>query len=232
MASDLFLIDDVVSSDIDVDLQFLSDAFSPFSDSSLDFLQAIQDDSVKEKPEDEVETEAQVVEQAVPSVPVQHSSPPSREMEGLSLQLAVEENGTGFATGFAGLSGLDDVKAEQRGREVSMEECLYNPFLGAHSYGGDESAVRMMQRSFSSHSFDGRRGFLFHPGFDAIPGSPNFQNPIISSPENFLFNGHMRRVCSAGDLQVRFLSVFTFPPSLPTFFALALENNITEIENK
>ncbi|KAL6349501.1 hypothetical protein AAG906_034158 [Vitis piasezkii] len=205
MASDLFLIDDVVSSDIDVDLQFLSDAFSPFSDSPLDFLQAIQDDPVKEKPEDEVEVEAeaQVVEQAVPSVPMLHSSPPSREMESLSLRrsthLAVVENGTGLASGFVGLSGLDAVKPEQRG--VSLEECFYNPVFGAHSYGGDESAARMMQRSFSSHSFDGRRGFLFQPGFNAPPGSPNFQNPIIRSPENLFFNGHMRRVCSAGDLQ-------------------------------
>ncbi|RVW43249.1 hypothetical protein CK203_096025 [Vitis vinifera] len=174
MASDLFLIDDVVSSDIDVDLQFLSDAFSPFSDSPLDFLQAIQDDPVKEKPEDEV----------------------SREMESLSLRrsthLAVVENGTGLASGFVGLSGLDAVKPEQRG--VSLEECFYNPVFGAHSYGGDESAARMMQRSFSSHSFDGRRGFLFQPGFNAPPGSPNFQNPIIRSPENLFFNGHMRRV--------------------------------------
>lgn len=214
MASELFLIDDVVSSDIDLELQFLSDAFSPFSDSTLDFLQEIQDDPVKEKPRDEVEVEAegQVVVQATPSVPVLHSSPPSREMENLSIRQrahsVVMENGTGLANGFVGLSGFDAAKAEQRG--VSLEECYYNSVLAPHSYGGDESAARMMQRSFSSHSFDGTRGSMFRPGFNAPPGSPNFQNPIIRSPENLFFNGHMRRVCSAGDLQVRFLSVLPF----------------------
>ncbi|KAJ6714437.1 ZINC FINGER PROTEIN CONSTANS-LIKE 4 [Salix viminalis] len=59
----------------------------------------------------------------------------------------------------------------------------------------------MMQRSYSSNSFEGNPGFLFQPRFDSLLESPNYQGQALSLPENNFLAGHLRRVCSTGDLQ-------------------------------
>nr|GMD62278.1 zinc finger protein CONSTANS-like [Ipomoea batatas] len=79
---------------------------------------------------------------------------------------------------------------------------MYPSFM-PQSYG--ENAMKMMQRSFSSNSFEGRPSNFspFQPQLDTLLESPNLHAQVLSSPENSSFSsGQMRRVCSTGDLQV------------------------------
>ncbi|XP_022873071.1 putative zinc finger protein CONSTANS-LIKE 11 isoform X2 [Olea europaea var. sylvestris] len=66
-----------------------------------------------------------------------------------------------------------------------------------------ESAVKFMHRSYSSNSFENIPNFLFQPRFDNIFESQNLQNDVLNSPESSFSSGQMRRICSAGDLQMK-----------------------------
>ncbi|KAK6137373.1 hypothetical protein DH2020_028886 [Rehmannia glutinosa] len=128
------------------------------------------------------------------------SSPPSVQLESLSLsQLG---NNTECS--------VLEVKTE--------EECQFNfdsfnnngfgnCFNSPQSFdGGYETAVKLMQRSYSSNCFENnRQGFAFRPRFDCVLESQNLQNQMLSSPEggSSFDGGQMRRVCSTGDLQVK-----------------------------
>ncbi|TKY70959.1 Zinc finger protein CONSTANS 3 [Spatholobus suberectus] len=93
------------------------------------------------------------------------------------------------------------------GSEVTSEECqmgvdyTYNQHFLSQTCHGSESASKLLHRSFSCNSFDGKPGFPFEPHPDTLMDSPNFQWRALNSPENIFFTGEMRRVCSAGDLQ-------------------------------
>ncbi|MCD7471334.1 hypothetical protein HAX54_011682 [Datura stramonium] len=133
------------------------------------------------------------------------SSPPSHQLENLSLCQVANPNS---------LVGLDDfadysVKAEEF--QVHFESDHFgssNPLMVPQSC--VENDVKLMQRSFSSNSFDDNNNnnnnnkpsfSIFTPQFDSLIESPNFNTPALSSPENSFSSGQMRRVCSTGDLQ-------------------------------
>ncbi|KAH6769733.1 hypothetical protein C2S52_014536 [Perilla frutescens var. hirtella] len=66
-----------------------------------------------------------------------------------------------------------------------------------HSF--EETAFKLMQRSYNSNSFDNTRSFSFRPQFDSVFESHNLHTRFFSSPESS--SGQMKRVCSTGDLQ-------------------------------
>lgn len=173
---------------------YLSDPFSPFTDSSIELLQAISDHQISQNQLQDTNFSDQITH------PIFSTSPPSHQLENLSLYQTTHFQETpNSITQFPDFSSLD----------VKTEEChqfsLNSPYgfdsFGPHSYGNAaENVAKMMQRSFSSHSFEGKPSFLFQPRFDCVMESPNFQPQVMSSPEHSFSAGHMRRVHSAGDL--------------------------------
>ncbi|RDX76118.1 Zinc finger protein CONSTANS-LIKE 4, partial [Mucuna pruriens] len=112
------------------------------------------------------------------------------------------------------LSNGPNIKGEFRsfsalhGSQVTSEECqmgvdytYYNHHFLSQTCSASESELKLIQRSFSCNSFDGKPGFTFEPHPDTLVDSPNFQWHALNSPENIFFTGQMRRVCSTGDLQ-------------------------------
>ncbi|KAJ7952274.1 zinc finger protein CONSTANS-like [Quillaja saponaria] len=212
MTSDLFEFDfdgschmhssiDMVSSEGGGgDLLCFSDPFSLLSDSTIDVFEISSNDQNRQNPLDDSPSLVQF------SPSLLSSSPPSNQMENLSLYQAAAHvqpplsNGPNLASEFGNLTALDalDVKTEefQMGFDYSNIQLLV-----PHSYGGVENVAKFKQRSFSSNSFNGKPGCLFRPGFSTITDTPCFQNQSLSSPENSFFVGQMRRVCSTGDLQ-------------------------------
>lgn len=96
----------------------------------------------------------------------------------------------------------------QANHGVKSEECqmgvdyTYNKHFctgGAET----ESESKLMQRSYSCNSFDGKPGFSSEANRNTLMDSPNFQWHALDSPEKRFFTGQMRRVSSAGDLQVK-----------------------------
>ncbi|KAG8374994.1 hypothetical protein BUALT_Bualt10G0053400 [Buddleja alternifolia] len=177
MSSELFMFEN----------SLFSDPFSPFIDTQFDILQEIQDNSsglIQENnnnnPLDESGSFDQITSALI------SSSPPSVQLGSLSL------------------SQLGNT--EYSVLEVKTEECQFNfdgfsgnyanSFLLPQSY--DESAMKFMQRSYSSNSFENKQNFSFRPQFDGVLES---QNLLLSSPEGSFSSGQMRRVCSTGDLQ-------------------------------
>lgn len=119
------------------------------------------------------------------------SSPPSAELQNLSLS--------------------------QLAAEVKMEECqLGFPSLNhsnnSNPFSPHETALKLMQRSYSSNGFENSRDFSFRPHFGSVlePSHDLQQAQIMSSSETAVQSGHMRRVCSTGDLQVRSFTVTFF----------------------
>ncbi|XP_059639239.1 zinc finger protein CO3 [Cornus florida] len=184
MSSDLFVFDD----------SFFNDPFSPFSDTSIDILQAIPDNQHTVLHNNTLD-ETNSFDRIAPNF--LSSSPPSHQLENLSLYQATHlQNDSNSANPYGDYSTL----------EVKTEECqlafhLPNSYqsFGPHSYGGTENAMKMMQRN---NSFNGKHEFLFQSCFDGLMESPNFQPQIMSPPQNSFSPGQMRRVCSTGDLQI------------------------------
>ncbi|KAF2313338.1 hypothetical protein GH714_010425 [Hevea brasiliensis] len=211
MSSDLYFHDssfynhsspEMVSSDGDL---FFPDPFSPFCYSSTDIFQELSNHQNTQNPIHNSNS----VDNFSPNI--LSSSPPSHKLENLSLyQTATLQpladgsnlaNYSSLENGYSNFSGLDDsgVKTEecQMGFDSSYNHNLFMP----HSYSGAENAAKMMQRSYSSISFEGKPDFLFQPRFDTLLESPSYQNQALSSPENNFLAGQLRRVCSTGDLQ-------------------------------
>ncbi|KAG5029980.1 Zinc finger protein CONSTANS-LIKE 3 [Glycine soja] len=190
MSSDLYAFDttlythsnsDSVSSDGVGDLPFLSESFPFFANSQ--------------------ENSNALYNSLDPFSPSFFSfSPPSSHLESLSLYHANHvqplSNGQNLANEFGSFSAFD-------GSEVKTEECqmgvdyVYGQQLlpHSHSYSGAENFSKYMLRSFSSNSYEGK------PYSDTREDSTKFQSHEMSSPEDTVFGGQMRRVCSTGDLQ-------------------------------
>ncbi|KAG6389272.1 hypothetical protein SASPL_150737 [Salvia splendens] len=136
------------------------------------------------------------------------SSPPSAELQNLSLS--------------------------QLASEVKMEECqLGFPALNnnnSNSFSPHETALKLMQRSYSSNGFENSRDFSFRPQFGSVlEPSHDLQAQIMSSSETAFQSGHMRRVCSTGDLQ-KMKSDFQ-PRSALSSSALTAEKSFIEEAN-
>ncbi|KAM3321715.1 zinc finger protein CONSTANS-LIKE 7 isoform X1 [Capsicum chacoense] len=124
------------------------------------------------------------------------SSPPSHQLENLSLCQIVNPNS------LIGLDDFNDYSIKSEEFQVHFES---NFGASDDHLMVPQNDVKMMQRSFSSNSFENnnKQSFsIFTPKFDSLIESPNFQtSATLSSPENSSCSGQMRRVCSTGDLQ-------------------------------
>lgn len=202
MASDLFVFDN---------MSFFSDNFSPFSDSSIDpqhdFFQTLEDNlnsnnygttasTIQETSADETANCLDQIAYAFLS-----SSPPSHQLENLSI-CQTPRNNFPNATFDQEYSGLEVKKEEY---QVPFETIdVFNNSHVPQNCGNNtaEDVVKLMQRNYSSNSFDGKPNFLFHPRFDSLLEAPNLHSQVMTPPENNFATGQMRRVCSTGDLQV------------------------------
>ncbi|KAF3448594.1 hypothetical protein FNV43_RR09307 [Rhamnella rubrinervis] len=232
MASDLFVFDgsfyhysipDAVSSEADL---LFSDQLSPFSDTAIDILQALSDHPTQQNPVDESHSLDQI------SSTLLSSSPPSQQLENLSLYQTAQfqpfETNPDLSSGYENFSVLDALQVKNEECQVGFENAYSQQPFAPHSYSGTENVAKMMQRSYSSNSFDGKPGFLFQPRFDTLMESPNFQSQALRSPETSFLTGQMRRVCSTGDLQ-NFRTIRTTQRSFSN--PLASENSLIEEAN-
>ncbi|GLT90865.1 hypothetical protein SLE2022_087810 [Rubroshorea leprosula] len=195
-----------------VDLLFSSDpSFSPVDDTTLQEISSVN----HQNPVEESNSLDQFSSNFLPS------SPPSSQLESLSIyqipQMQSMSNGYGD---FGGLNCL-----EVKNEEFRVEfDCAYSNSFAPYSYSGVDNVGKLMQRSFSSNSFEGKPGFSFQPCFDSLMESPNFQ----SSPDSSFFSGQMRRVCSTGDLQCTkkpHNTQTSFSSSLATDSSIMAESN-------
>ena len=212
MSSDLF-VDDGTFYRHSFESDLFSDPFSPFSDSAIDILQAISD---HQNPVEDQQPHS--LEQSSPNLV--SSSPPSYQLESLSLYQATHlsplQNGLNLGN-FSALDNLE-VKTEQChfGNAYNYSPQVIQQAFAPHSYsGGAENVAKFMQRSYSSNSFDGKPGFVFQPCFDSLMESPTFQTQAasLSSPESSYLTSHMRKVSSTGDLQVSLTFLLHSPVS-------------------
>ncbi|OIT34567.1 PREDICTED: zinc finger protein CONSTANS-like [Nicotiana attenuata] len=185
MSSELFVFDN----------SFFSDPFSPsFIDTNNIFQNNIQDNNftiIQETPIDDTTSFDQI------SSVLLSSSPPSHQLENLSICQTIPLNGFGD---FSVKSEEFQVQFESDFIGSGSSSSISNPLMVPQSCA--ENAVKLMQRSFSSHSFDNKPSFsIFTPQFDSLIESSNYHTPTLSSPENSFSSGQMRRVCSTGDLQ-------------------------------
>ncbi|KAJ6341770.1 hypothetical protein OIU78_009843 [Salix suchowensis] len=205
MSSDLYVLDaslyhlsspEIVSPGGDL---FFSDPFPPFRDSSIDVLQEFSNNQNTQYPVENSNS----VDSFRPSI--LSSSPPSHQLESLSLyqtnHLQALANSENLADGHGDFPGLDALEVKTEECQVGFDSSYSQQYFMPHSFTGVENVAKMMQRSYSSNSFEGNPGFLFQPRFDSLLESPNYQGQALSSPENNFLAGHLRRVCSTGDLQ-------------------------------
>ncbi|CAK7335582.1 unnamed protein product [Dovyalis caffra] len=205
MSSDLYVLDasfyphsspEIVSPDDDL---FFSDPFPPFCDSSIDILQEFSNNQNNQYPVENSNS----VDSFSPSI--LSSSPPSHQLENLSLyqtnHLQALANGENLANGYSNFPGLDALEVKTEECQVGFDSSYNQQSFMPCSYSGVENVAKMMQRSYSSNSFEGKPGFLFQPGFNTLLESPNYQGQALSLPESNFLAGQLRRVCSTGDLQ-------------------------------
>ncbi|KAK4365403.1 hypothetical protein RND71_016761 [Anisodus tanguticus] len=133
-----------------------------------------------------------IQETPIDQIALLSSSSPSHQLENLSLCQV-------------GLDGFGDYAIKSEEFQVNFETDFgaSNTLMVAQSC-GENNDVKLMQRSFSSNSFDNNKPSfsIFTPQFDSLIEFPNFQTPALSSPDEKSFSsGHMRRACSTGDLQ-------------------------------
>ncbi|GJS99241.1 CCT domain-containing protein [Tanacetum coccineum] len=185
---------------------FFTDPFSPLSDSSsIDILKSFQENSYTFDPlsstltHENLDTpydENDQITTSTHSTTLLTSSPPSHRLESLSLYQM------GSSVNSLYLSPLE-VKTEETQSQLFFNDYHVNTdiFL-PHSYSECDNTMKMMQRSYSSKSFDGRpNGFRLQPKLDGLIESSKMHTQVISSPDHGFSTSHMRRVCSAGDLQ-------------------------------
>ncbi|XP_022737216.1 two-component response regulator-like PRR1 [Durio zibethinus] len=206
---------EMVSSDTDYQIWF-DHPFSPLNDLSSDYnLQALLNSNQNQQnPVDQPTCPDQLVSSGL--LPF---SPPTDQLENLSLYQTTQFSSLSFGpnleNGYENFNSLNCL-------EVKNEECQVD-FDSAYS--DVENAAKYLQRSFSSNSFEGKPNFSFQPPFDSLMESQKFQGQAFNMPENNIFAGQMRKVCSTGDLE-NMRNVHTNQRSIPT--PSAIENSFME----
>ncbi|CAH1453637.1 unnamed protein product [Lactuca virosa] len=189
MSSDMFEFEECL----------FTDPFSPLIDSSsIDILKAFQENTYSFNPpsstltHENLDTPFNDIDQIIPTI--QSSSPPSHQLESLSLS----QMGNSVIS-------LDSCPLEVKTEKSQLPFHGYfinNDSFLPHSYGGGDNVMKMMQRSYSSISFNKRpNGFVFQPKLDSLIESSNLHSQVLTSPDHGFSSSHMRRVCSTGDLQ-------------------------------
>lgn len=180
-----------------------NDPFSPFNDSStIDILQAFQEHNYSYTPllpssppspplttQENLDTPFEEIDQIAPTI--FSSSPPSHQLQNLSLyQMGISVTSSNEA--------LDSCHLDVKTEESQL------PLYDNYYYGGSDHALKMMQRSYSSNSFQQQKpnGVLYEPKINGLIESQHLQAQTLTSPDQNFSYSHMRRVCSTGDLQV------------------------------
>ncbi|CAI9772683.1 unnamed protein product [Fraxinus pennsylvanica] len=182
-----------MSSDLSVSDNFLTEPFPPFTDSSIDIFLEFQENInnssnlIQEKnPLDETNSFGKI--SSIIFSP--SSSSPSFQLENLSISYLENAN-----------YPFSEVKSEELPVPFESFSCHDNSLTPQSYDEGSEIAMKFMQRSFSSNSFDGKQNNLFQPGIDCVSECSNSLKHIFSPPGTSFSSGEMRRVCSTGDLQ-------------------------------
>lgn len=182
---------------------FFNDPFSPFNDSSsaIDIMQAFQEENYTCNPlllsssssppltsHENLDENDRIIPPTLFS-----TSPPSNQLESLSLyQKGISVTSSNDALDFCP-------------SEVKIEKSQL-PSYDHYYYGGSDNAFKMMQRSYSSNSFQQGRsngGVIYQPKLNSwIDHTPNLDSLVLTSSDNCFSSSHMRRACSTGDLQV------------------------------
>ncbi|KAJ8764858.1 hypothetical protein K2173_010323 [Erythroxylum novogranatense] len=190
---------EMVSNDADI---LFPEPFSPFHDSAIDIFQHLSNNQDTQNPV----LNSNSVDSFTANI--LSSSPPTHQLKNLTLYQITNmqplANGSDFVdtsnltNGYYDFPGLDalEVKTEL-GSDLS---CNYRFFV-PNSYSGSENVAKVMQRSYSSNSFDSKPSFVYQPHFDTLLESSSYENQGLSSPENSLLISDLRRVCSTGDLK-------------------------------
>lgn len=191
---------------------FFNDSFSPFNDSSstIDIIQSFQEHNYNYAPlllsssspplttQENLDTTFDEIDQITPTI--LSSSPPSHQLENLSLyQMGISVTSSNNNLDFSSL----ELKTEDSQLPLFDTSNIY--------YGGADNALKMMQRSYSSNSFQHGKsnGILYQPKFNGLIESSTLDSQCLSSPDQSLSSIHIRRVCSTGDLHVSPLTSFT-----------------------
>ncbi|KAI7738154.1 hypothetical protein M8C21_006512, partial [Ambrosia artemisiifolia] len=117
------------------------------------------------------------------------TSPPSNQLDNLSLyQKGISVNSTNEVLDFC----TSEVKIEKSQLPLYEHYC----------YGESDNAFKMMQRSYSSNSFQHGRsnGVFYQPKLNGLVDSPHLNSQVLNSSDHCFSSTHMRRVCSTGDL--------------------------------
>ncbi|GJR55700.1 CCT domain-containing protein [Tanacetum coccineum] len=182
---------------------FFNESFSPFNDSSstMDIIQAFQEHNYNYAPlllssssspplttQENLDTTFDEIDQITPTI--LSSSPPSHQLENLSL----------YQMGISATSSINNLDFSSL--EVKTEDSQLPLFNSNIYYGGGDNALKMMQRSYSSNSFQHGKsnGILYQPKFNGLIESSTLDSQSLSSPDQSLSSTHIRRVCSTGDL--------------------------------
>ncbi|KAL8216710.1 hypothetical protein R6Q57_023547 [Mikania cordata] len=179
---------------------FFNDVFSPFNEfsSAIDILQAFQENNYSSNPlltssssssppltsHENLDETDQIILPTLLS-----TSPPSNQLENLSLyQKGIPVTSSNEALDFC---------------PVKIEKSQLPSYDQYYCGGSDYNAFRMMQRSYSSNSFQqqGSNGVPYQPEFNGLIDSQNLDSLVLTSPDHCFSSTHMRRVCSTGDLQ-------------------------------
>ncbi|KAK9079634.1 hypothetical protein SSX86_001307 [Deinandra increscens subsp. villosa] len=183
-----------MSSEIyEFDGSFFNDPFSPFNDSSssaIDILQAFQENNYSLNPllPSSSSSPPLTTHENLDIPTLLSTSPPSNQLENLSLyQKGISVTSPNEALDFC------QVKTEK------SQLPLYDHFY----FGVSDNAFKMMQRSYSSNSFQqGRsKGVLYQPNLNGLFDASNLDSQVLTSSDHCFSSTHMRRVCSTGDLQ-------------------------------
>ncbi|XP_076933912.1 uncharacterized protein LOC143599981 [Bidens hawaiensis] len=170
---------------------FFNDSFSPFNDSSssIDIMQAFQEHNYTYTPISPPLTSHENIDETDQIIPtILSTSPPN--LNNLSLyQKGISVTSSSEALDFC----ASEVKIE------NTQLASYDHYY----YGGSDNAFKMMQRSYSSNSFQQGRsnGVVYQPKFNGLIDTPHLDSQVLTSPDHCFSSTHMRRVCSTGDLQ-------------------------------
>ncbi|KAJ0857244.1 putative transcription factor C2C2-CO-like family [Helianthus annuus] len=166
---------------------FFNDTYSSFNDPSspIDIMQAFQEHNYSYTPLTSHEN-LDETDQIIPTL--LSSSPPSNQLDNLSLyQKGISVNSSNHVLDFC----PSEVKIEK------SQPPLYDHYC----FGESDNAFKMMQRSYSSNSFQHGRsnGVFYQPKFNGLIDAPYLDSRVLTSSDHS-FSSNMRRVCSTGDL--------------------------------
>ncbi|CAA2994216.1 Hypothetical predicted protein [Olea europaea subsp. europaea] len=176
MSSDLFVFENPV----------FSDPFSSFSDSLFDPFH-----DIFHKNQENSKNSLNLTHEKTPFVEI-NSLDESAYSQFENLSLSHSTNAEDFVL---------EVKTKEDQFPFDCFSDYGNSILPEIHDGAAKSAVKLMQRSYSSNSFENKPNFLFQPRFEYPSESPNSQNEMLNSPESSFISGQMRTVFNTGDLQ-------------------------------